>query len=149
MTLSTVQSQLLSREDRERVEEALRDLEKNGNLPESVREPLLGFLRLVADGRSATILENSADLTSTQAAEVLGVSRPFLNRLLDEGRIPYHRTGTDRRIAVSDVLEYRKLREETKQQRAEAARSYHARRVERLASAAGVSADEAEELGFG
>lgn len=149
MTISTVQSRLLSNEDRARVGEALLVLEKNEDLPEPVREPLLRFLRLVAEGRNATVLEDEEHLTSTQAAEVLCMSRPFLNRLLDEGRIPYHRNGRDRRIACGDVIAFKKERDELKRQRAEAARTYQARRNERIAATAGVGAEEAAELGFG
>ena len=149
MTIASIQSGLLSEEDRARVGETLLELEKSGSLPESVREPFFCFLRLVADGRSATVLDVEADLTSTQAASVLCVSRPFLNRLLDEGRIPYHRNGRDRRIACADVLAFKKERDELKRRRAEAARTHDARRNERVAATAGVSGEEAEELGFG
>lgn len=148
MTISTVQSTLLSSDDRARVEETLIELEKNGDLPEAVREPFFTFLRLVADGRSATVLESEAFLTSTEAAEVLSVSRPFLNKLLDEGRIPFHLTGRDRRIACSDIIAFMKQREALKAQRVEAAQTYESRRAERIAVIAGVAADEAQELGF-
>ena len=55
--------------------------------------------------------------TSTQAANALGVSRPFLiKRLLNEGIIPFHKVGRDRRISHSDLQSYLKDREETKRQ---------------------------------
>ena len=53
-------------------------------------------------------------LTSTAAARMLGVSRPFLVKLLDQGVIAFHRVGRDRRIAVSDVEAYLAERERAK-----------------------------------
>src|SRR5580658_7283016 len=87
--VSTVQARLLTDEDRERVVETLKALEESGQLPQAVQEPVLRLLRLVADGRGAAVLDTDEDLTSNQAVQLLGVSRPFLNKLLDEARIPF------------------------------------------------------------
>lgn len=149
MTISTVHSGLLSEEDRERVEDALEQLEKDGSLPEPVMEPVLRLLRLVAEGRSASVLASDDLLTSNQAARLLGVSRPFLNKLLDQGRIPYHRNGRDRRIAAKDIESFIRERDDLKQRHSAAISTYEERRNERLAVASGVSKEEASELGFG
>lgn len=46
-------------------------------------------------------------LTTSQAAALLGISRPTLVTRLEGGRIPYDRHGSHRKILRSDVLAYR------------------------------------------
>jgi excisionase family DNA binding protein len=51
-----------------------------------------------------------AEVTTTQAAELLSVSRPFLIKLLERGEIPFHMVGTHRKLRASDVTRYRNQR---------------------------------------
>ena len=51
------------------------------------------------------------ELTTKAAADYLGFSRQFLVRLLEQDKIPFHRTGTHRRVYFNDVLEYKKKRD--------------------------------------
>ena len=61
----------------------------------------------LAAGRSVTVLSGEEEISPREAAELLGVSRPFASRLFDQGQIPSHRVGTHRRAFVKDVLAYR------------------------------------------
>jgi excisionase family DNA binding protein len=97
---------LLTPEDRARVLEAAGALEALGSLPVPVVDTMRELLELVAAGQDATVVSFDKLLTSNQAAALLGMSRPLLNKLLDEGRIPFHRNGRDRRIALSDLTAY-------------------------------------------
>lgn len=80
-------------------------------LPRSVFLVLAAVAREMALGHSVAILHCDHELTTQQAAEILNVSRPFLIRLLEEGKIPFHMVGTHRRIRMSDLLEYKKRRD--------------------------------------
>lgn len=79
-------------------------------LPEEVYEALLDVVDAMRKGLSVTVSPTSQLLTTQQAADLLGISRPTLIKALDEKQLPYTRTGTHRRIALTHVLDYRERR---------------------------------------
>jgi len=76
-------------------------------LPEPAFRLLNEVLEQMARGNVVAITPIEADLTTQQAAELLGVSRPHLVKLLEEGALPYRMVGTHRRVALSDLTNYR------------------------------------------
>lgn len=76
-------------------------------LPSEVLSLIQHLLTEVAEGHAVRVVAARQQLSTFEAAELLGVSRPFLiSHLLDTGRIPFTRVGTHRRIALQDVLRY-------------------------------------------
>ena len=76
-------------------------------LPTAAHEVLVEFLTAVADGERAFVLRSPEQLTTEQAAAVLGVSRPTVIRLVETGKLPARVVGTHRRLVLGDVLAYR------------------------------------------
>ena len=80
-------------------------------LPDTVRELLLKILKSLQAGKAVSIVAEHQELTTQRAANILGVSRPFLVRLLEEGHIPFHMVGSHRRIYLQDLLAYKHRRD--------------------------------------
>ncbi len=79
-------------------------------LPREVYELLLQVVSAMRQGLAVTIAPRSQTLTTQQAADLLGISRPTLVKLLDENRLPYERVNTHRRLLLRDVLDFREER---------------------------------------
>jgi excisionase family DNA binding protein len=82
------------------------DQESDVMLPSATLPLLLEALQGLARGHAVTVVSAAAELTTQQAADLLRVSRPFLIKLLDAGRLPYRKVGAHRRLLAGDVLEY-------------------------------------------
>lgn len=79
-------------------------------LPTPILEVLLDVVRAMRDGRAITVAPQALRLTTQQASELLGVSRPTLVKLLEVGEIPFEQPGRHRRIRLQDLLDYRERR---------------------------------------
>lgn len=77
-------------------------------LPAEVYRLLLDILGHLADGDAVTVAPIHAEVTTQQAAELLNVSRPHLIKLLERNELPFHRVGNRRKLALRDVLDYRR-----------------------------------------
>ena len=84
----------------------------NASQPAALVEMLRGVVKKLGEGRTVVVLPEDRHLTTQQAGELLGVSRPYVIRLLDEGAMPYVLVGKHRRIALRDVMAYGRRRRE-------------------------------------
>ncbi|GGM59849.1 hypothetical protein GCM10011608_51160 [Micromonospora sonchi] len=79
-------------------------------LPAEIYGVLRQVVEALQQGFAVTVAPRTLTLTTQQAADLLGVSRPTVVKLLDEGRIPFERVGTHRRVRLPDLLAYREKR---------------------------------------
>jgi excisionase family DNA binding protein len=79
-------------------------------LPAELVQALQYIVNELDSGREVTISSSTEVLTSQQAADLLGMSRPTLVRLLDSGHLPFEKVGSHRRVLRTDVLAYREQR---------------------------------------
>ena len=73
-------------------------------------------LSIVARGGTVTIGSMPEELTTSTAAEQLGVSRPTLMKMIERGEIDAHKVGTHTRLRSTDVMEFRRSRQARRRQ---------------------------------
>jgi excisionase family DNA binding protein len=76
------------------------------DLPDVVYQVLTDVVDAMKVGRAITVAPTSMKLTTQEAADLLGVSRPTLVKLLESGRIAYEQPGRHRRVRLVDLLAY-------------------------------------------
>jgi excisionase family DNA binding protein len=64
------------------------------------------LLGAMSEGRSITVLPANREFTTIEAAHFLNVSRPFVIKEIEAGRLPHRLVGTHRRIAFNDLMKY-------------------------------------------
>ena len=77
-------------------------------LPASAVKLLVRLLSEMAAGNAVTLIPVHAELTTQQAADLLGVSRPFVIKQIEEGKLPHRRIGTHRRIMFKDLMDFKR-----------------------------------------
>src|ERR1700760_2091802 len=83
------------------------------SLPSSLLRLVVSAANNLAAGRAVMAIPAEVMLTPTEAAELLGMSRPFVARLLERGDIPSELLpdSRHRRIKLEDVLAFQDRRE--------------------------------------
>ena len=77
-------------------------------VPAVVLAVFADVLSVLETGSTAVVVNGHRDLTTTQAAEILSMSRTSLRALIDAGDLTAHKRGTHFRLRLTDVLEFRR-----------------------------------------
>ncbi len=81
-------------------------------LPPQALRFIAQLLGALSEGRPVTVMPAKQELSTVEAANFLNVSRPFVIKEIEEGRLPHRMVGTHRRIEIGDLMEYaKKMRE--------------------------------------
>jgi excisionase family DNA binding protein len=75
-------------------------------IPAEIFRVLEHVTTALANGRGVTIAPYEALLTTQEAADYLGVSRPTLVKLLEQRAIPFETRGRHRRVTLRDLVDY-------------------------------------------
>ncbi len=72
-------------------------------LPLNVFEILTDVVDAMQQGKGISVVPRDTIMTTQQAADFLGISRPTLVRLLEDGQIEYTKPGRHRRVRLVDL----------------------------------------------
>lgn len=75
-------------------------------MPAGAVRALAEVLEQMAKGGPVTLVPMEAELSTQQAADLMGVSRPYFVKLLEDGKIPFRKVGDQRRIPYGALLRY-------------------------------------------
>lgn len=85
-------------------------------LPQSLHDVLLRIVEKLQEGQAVTVMPLTEELSTQAAANLLGVSRQFFVRECEAHKLPFHYTGTHRRVLLRDLLDYKKRRGQARRQ---------------------------------
>jgi excisionase family DNA binding protein len=89
-----------------------RDKSEAVTIPSAVFRDLLTLLSKIEKKENA---QDNLEISTTEAAKILNVSRPFVAKLMDEGRIPCRKVGSHRRVKYEDVTAFKQKDDRARQ----------------------------------
>ncbi|WP_314324001.1 helix-turn-helix domain-containing protein [Paenarthrobacter ilicis] len=87
---------------------------KNGEalaVPPELSSLVRQVIEVISRGGTVTIGSLPKEVTTTTAAKMIGVSRPTLMQLINNGDLPAHKVGSHSRILTDDVQSYKARRD--------------------------------------
>lgn len=82
------------------------EIEVTLRLPRASAKKVLALLD-AEQSVGAVVIPAKQEFTTTEAAKILGMSRPTLMRLIDVGRISFRKVGKHHRISAAAIQEFR------------------------------------------
>ncbi len=83
-------------------------------LPREVYGVLLEVVTAMSKGQAISVVPKSQRLTTREAADFLGISRPTLVKLLEGGKIPFEQPSRHRRVLLSDLVAFKQRRRDAR-----------------------------------
>lgn len=80
------------------------------DVPVAVGDALAEVVAILGQGKPVLVMPQNTQLTTGEAAHLLGVSRPTVVKLMEDGVLPFTRPNSSRRIALHDLLAYKEQR---------------------------------------
>ncbi len=87
------------------------EIEESGEkirVPLTALKLLASILKGLSEGKPVQVVPIDMEVSTQVAADMLNVSRPFLVKLLEDGKLPYFKVGRHRRVKFEDVVAYKK-----------------------------------------
>ncbi|HEY3574615.1 MAG TPA: helix-turn-helix domain-containing protein [Arthrobacter sp.] len=75
-------------------------------LPPQARDAVVDLLARFSRGEAVTVSSVEEMLTTSQAAELAGISHTYLRNMTDRGEIPVEYRGTHRRIRLAAIMSW-------------------------------------------
>jgi excisionase family DNA binding protein len=101
----------IAHEQAQRLRSALdgvfRELGDSLDVSDSARDAFLRLVDVLESSAEAVVLPSDSVVSTQQAADLLGVSRMTVVRLIDRGELTVEGGGVHRRIAASELARYR------------------------------------------
>ncbi|MDR0991257.1 MAG: helix-turn-helix domain-containing protein, partial [Propionibacteriaceae bacterium] len=76
----------------------------------AIREAFTSAVHALASGSAVRIESIPKMLSTSQAAEILNISRTTMVKLLEDGKLPYEQPNVHRLVRLEDVLAYKQQR---------------------------------------
>jgi excisionase family DNA binding protein len=76
------------------------------SIPPGAVRLFLDILTQLGQGRPVTIIPGKVELTTQEVADYLNVSRPYIVKLIESGKLPARLVGTRRRVSFADLIKF-------------------------------------------
>ncbi len=76
------------------------------SIPPGALRLFLDILTQLGQGQAVTIVPGKVELTTQEVADYLNVSRPYVVKLIESGKLPARLVGTRRRVSFADLIKF-------------------------------------------